>query len=451
MVCDRRWKYVHAVGFRPMLFDLANDPRRIARPRRRSGLCRPSATGWRPRWPMGPAAVAAHDAVGGADPRHARQSAAARHLDRRVGRGGYSRGAVERVSGRGGASSYEIRSAATGPASRERRSSMRVASLAAAVSIARLHARCALPLPRRRSATSRSASSSPSRPAARATALARLIADKMRAALNRPVIVENRTGAAGRIGVQAVKTAAPDGNTLLLTPIAPMAVYPARLQSLGYDPIDDFEPIVADRDLRFRRRGRAAGSGRSRSRNWSAWLKANPAQANYGMPAAGSLPHFFGVLFGRAAGVDLASRSSIAARPRRSTDLVGGQIPMVFTTTTDLLRDAQGRAHPHPGDLRCAALAVPARRADLQGGRLRHPGRRLVRHVRAGQDARRYRRALQQGDRRGDRARRRSRERLLDFGLEPTGTTAAEFAAIQKADAALWAPAVKASGFTPEQ
>src|SRR5918996_1444944 len=56
-------------------------------------------------------------------------------------------------------------------------------------------------------------------------ALARLMAERLRAGLNRTIIVENRTGAAGRIGVQAVKTAAPDGNTLLLTPIAPMAVF----------------------------------------------------------------------------------------------------------------------------------------------------------------------------------------------------------------------------------
>ena len=53
--------------------------------------------------------------------------------------------------------------------------------------------------------------------------LTRLIADKMRAALNRQVIVENRTGAAGRPGEVAVKHAAPDGSTLLITPIAPMA------------------------------------------------------------------------------------------------------------------------------------------------------------------------------------------------------------------------------------
>jgi tripartite-type tricarboxylate transporter receptor subunit TctC len=55
--------------------------------------------------------------------------------------------------------------------------------------------------------------------------LSRLMADKLRAALNRPVIVENRTGAAGRLGVLAVRNAPPDGGTLLITPIAPLAVY----------------------------------------------------------------------------------------------------------------------------------------------------------------------------------------------------------------------------------
>ena len=83
----------------------------------------------------------------------------------------------------------------------------------------------------------------PFAPGGSGDALARLMAERIRVALNRPVIVENRTGAAGRIGVQAVKAAPPDGNTLLLSPIAPMAVYQHVYKSLPYDPIADFQPL----------------------------------------------------------------------------------------------------------------------------------------------------------------------------------------------------------------
>src|SRR5439155_14164246 len=66
------------------------------------------------------------------------------------------------------------------------------------------------------------------------------------------------------------------------------------------------------------------------------WVKANPTQGSYGTPAAGTLPHFFAVSFARTAGLDLrhvSYRGSAAAL----TDLVGGQIPIVVTTTSDLL------------------------------------------------------------------------------------------------------------------
>jgi tripartite-type tricarboxylate transporter receptor subunit TctC len=74
-------------------------------------------------------------------------------------------------------------------------------------------------------------------------AAARLIAERMGNVLGRPVIVENRSGADGRIGVRAVKEAAPDGSTLLLTPIAPMSIYQHVYAKLDYDPIADFAPI----------------------------------------------------------------------------------------------------------------------------------------------------------------------------------------------------------------
>ena len=166
-------------------------------------------------------------------------------------------------------------------------------------------------------------------------ALARLIAEHLRVALDQPVIVENRAGAQGRIGVQAVKAAAPDGKTLLLTPVAPMSVYQHVYKALAYDPDRRFPAGVAGRDLRFRHRGGSAGAGE---------VAQGAGRLGEGQPGAGQLRHarrrhaaaFLRRQFARAAGLDLRHvgyRGSAAAL----TDLVGGQIPIVVTTTSDLL------------------------------------------------------------------------------------------------------------------
>jgi tripartite-type tricarboxylate transporter receptor subunit TctC len=279
-------------------------------------------------------------------------------------------------------------------------------------------------------------------------ALARVLADAMRAELNRPVIVENRTGAAGRIGVAAVKAAAPDGLTLLLTPIAPVAVYQHVYPSLDYDPIADFAPVTQVATFDF---GLAVGPQvpATSLKELVEWLKANPAQRSYATPGTGTLPHFFGVLFARAAGLDLTHinyRGSAAAL----TDLIGGQVPVLVTTTTDLLENHKA------GRIRVLATSDKARSPflpdlptfreagyDIEGSGwygVFAPARTPPEIVE------RYSRVLAAAVRSPQ-----IKDRLVGFGLAPTGTSAADFAAIQRADSARWAPAVKASGFTPQQ
>jgi tripartite-type tricarboxylate transporter receptor subunit TctC len=279
-------------------------------------------------------------------------------------------------------------------------------------------------------------------------ALARLIAEHLRTVLNQPVIVENRTGAQGRLGVQAVKAAAPDGTTILLTPVAPMSVYQHVYKALAYDPIADFAPVsqVATFDFAV-----AAGPQvpAASLKELVAWIRANPAQGSYGTPGAGTLPHFLAVSFAKATGLDLRHvgyRGSAAAM----TDLVGGQIPIVVTTTSDVLEghkagrikvlatSAAGRSPflPEVPTLKEAGFDLvatgwygvfaPAGTPDAVVARLSAGVAGAVRSPQV-------------------------KEHLLAFGLVPTGTTAAELGRIQKADSELWAPAVKASGFTPEQ
>ena len=278
--------------------------------------------------------------------------------------------------------------------------------------------------------------------------LARLLAEHLRVTLNVAVIVENRTGAQGRIGVQAVKAAAPDGKTLLLTPVAPMSIYQHVYKSLAYDPIADFQPLsqVATFDFAIAVGPQVPAKSLP---ELVAWVKANPAQGSYGIPAAGSLPHFFGALFAKAAGLDLRHvgyRGSAAAL----TDLVAGQLPIVVTTTADLLEQhkagrirmlatSDGQRSPFVPDIPTFKEAG----YDIVGtgwyGVFAPAGL-------APDGVEKLSAALAAGVRVP-----RTKERLLAVGLQPTGTTAAELGRIQKADSELWAPAVKASGFTPDQ
>jgi len=279
-------------------------------------------------------------------------------------------------------------------------------------------------------------------------AAARLIANNMRAALNRSVIVENRPGADGRIGVRAVKEAVPDGNTLLLTPIAPISVYQHVYGHLDYDPIHDFIPIAEVGTFDF---GIAVGPHMEAKtlNDLVAWAKANPSQANFAIPAAGTLPDFLGVMFARAAGIDLRAvpyHGSAAGL----ADLIAGHIPIEITTTADLVqmhKDGQIHVLATSGKERSPFLPdVPT---------LRESGYDLAATGWYGMFApaktppdvvQRLNKEIVDAVHSPE-----FRDRMLAFGLQPTGTSADAFAKIVEYDSELWAPAIKASGFKPQE
>ena len=276
-------------------------------------------------------------------------------------------------------------------------------------------------------------------------ALSRLIAEKLHAGLNRTVIVENRTGAGGRIGVQAVRGAAPDGSTLLLTPIAPVAVYQHSYKDLGYDPIADFSAISQLATFDF---GIAVGPQISAEslKELVAWAKANPGKANFGSPAAGTLPHFLGALFAQRTGLDLRHvgyRGSAAAL----NDLIGGHVAIVVTTTSDLMEMHKGgrvRVLATSGSQRSPFLPDVPTFAE-QGYDLQATGwYALFAPAKTPSDLiARMSKIVVEAVKSPE-----VKERLLAMGLQPTGTSAEELTAIQKRDSEFWAPAVKASGFT---
>jgi tripartite-type tricarboxylate transporter receptor subunit TctC len=279
-------------------------------------------------------------------------------------------------------------------------------------------------------------------------ALTRLLADRLATSLQRPVIVEPRPGAAGRLGVQFVKGSEPDGSTLLMSPIAPMAVYQDVYASLEYDPVRDFAPIAQVATFEF---GAAVGAHvpvRTLAELVS-WLKENPKEANFGTPGAGTLNHFFGIMFARAAGVML-QHVPYKGGSAAIVDLMGGRIPIVFQSVNELIEPHKsGRArvlatsNAQRSDFLPEVPTFKEAGFDIEGTGwfgLFAPSKTPAAVV--------ERLSAAVGEALADEG---IKARVRSIGLRPTGTTAEAFARIQQNDIARWAPAVKASGFTPEQ
>jgi tripartite-type tricarboxylate transporter receptor subunit TctC len=278
-------------------------------------------------------------------------------------------------------------------------------------------------------------------------ALCRLVADKMSKSLGQSVIVEERTGGSGRIGVSAVKNAAPDGNTLLITPFAAMTIFPHAYRTLDYNPFTDFVPISQLVAFDF---GIAVGPGvpAKTPKELVAWLKANPQKAQYGSPGAGALPHFFGLEFGKAVGVPMthiAYKGSVPAL----TDLVGGQIPMVSSTVSDLLQlHKAGKIHI------IATSGTERTELTPEVPTFKESGINIVGTGWYGAFApaktpadtvARLNKAMVAAVKEPD-----VKAKLLAYTFRVTGTSSGELGRIQKADSDQWAPVVKASGFVAD-
>lgn len=149
-------------------------------------------------------------------------------------------------------------------------------------------------------------------------------------------VVENRPGAGGRIALDVLKTAPSDGSALALTPFSCISIYPHIYTKLSYSP-QDFVPVSIAAIMHH---GLAVGplvpASVKTVREFLAWAKANPNNASYGSPAAGSTPHFIGALLGMNNGVDLKHVPYRGSVPG-VTDLVGGQIAAMVTPSGDFI------------------------------------------------------------------------------------------------------------------
>ena len=173
-------------------------------------------------------------------------------------------------------------------------------------------------------------------PGASSDALTRLLAERMRVLIAQQVIVENKPGADGRIGNETVKGAPPDGSTLLLTPVATMAAFPhSHGASVRYDPFNDFEPVAHLANFQLSLVVNADVPAKSVA-EYVALVKKDSKMGDYASAAAGSLPHYFGVLFARSAGLDMMHIPYKGTAPALQA-LAGGEIKAAMFVLADAL------------------------------------------------------------------------------------------------------------------
>ncbi len=279
-------------------------------------------------------------------------------------------------------------------------------------------------------------------PGGSADVLARMVADGLREDFG-PIMVDNKPGAGGRLALNLVKAAKPDGQTVIVLPSGPMVLFPHVYKKLDYDPVRDFTPVSQIARFQF---GVVAGpaSGVKNIAEMIAAAKAKPGVSSYGTPGAGTLPHFMGVLMEQSSGIALNHVPFQGGAPANNA-LLGGHIDYKFdvvSETAELHRSGKVRIIGVTGSQRDPQVPeVPTMKeagvnmeatawfamygpAGLRGDALTRLERAMMKMVR-------------------DPA---TQAKLRALGYDPIGSGSADLAAAQRADLARWEKPIKATG-----
>ncbi|HWI14799.1 MAG TPA: tripartite tricarboxylate transporter substrate binding protein [Burkholderiales bacterium] len=278
--------------------------------------------------------------------------------------------------------------------------------------------------------------------------LARVIGMKLTEAWGKQVVIDNRPGAGGNIGVDLVAKSPADGYTLVMGHIGTFGVNPTLYPKLPYDPIRDFQPITLVALVPNMLSVNPALPAKS-VKELVTLAKAKPGTINFGSGGNGSAAHLAGEYF------KLMTKTEITHIPYRGTspavtDLIAGQIQMIITgvpPTLNFVKSGKLRALGVATSRRLALLpdlptiaeaGVPGYEATQWYGVLAPAGtpKPIVTKLNA-----EMAKAIKGPD---------VREKLAADAAEPVGNSPEEFGAFIKKEIARWAPVVKASGARPE-
>ena len=275
-------------------------------------------------------------------------------------------------------------------------------------------------------------------------ALCRVLSQYMSQPLDRNIIVENRTGGDGLIGIKAARGATPDGTTILVTTGPTMYLLPMVENQPTFDAAKDFVPVSQLVRFEFCVVAGPAVDAKDFAQFVTS-LKANPDKATFGVPSNGTIPHFTGSRLEQVLGVPLTRVAYRGGAPIMN-DLVGGHLPFAIVTLTDAI--AQHRA----GAVKILAVTSATRSPFLpEAPTLKESGIDLVADAWYGMwlpagASPDFAKQLSEAAATA-LARPEAKEKLLAIGLIPVGSTPEGLTRELAADTALWAPIVKATGY----
>lgn len=260
------------------------------------------------------------------------------------------------------------------------------------------------------------------------------------------VVVDNRTGAAGRLATEQMLAAPADGNTLVCMPGGNVTIFPHVYRNLRHDPMKDLVALGAVCEFDFGLGVGPATPART-LKEFVDWAKANPGKASYGTPGGGTAMHFMGVMFSRAAGFEFTHvpyRGGAAA----IVDVIGSTVPALATTLPNLVqphRQGKVRILAFTGEQRLARLPeVPTFKE------LGFPGLVITESFGVFGSARLP--AAVQAELHGAIRKAASDARvaaaLQKQEFEPLSLSQDDYAARLKADHARWGPVIQATGYT---
>ncbi len=187
--------------------------------------------------------------------------------------------------------------------------------------------------------------------------IARVLADKLKDQLGVPVVVENKAGAGGQLAAQALKAAAPDGNTLFLTHDHTVSVLPLVVKSPGFDTQKDFVAVGGFASF-VNAFAVSAGTPARSFGDYVEWVKTQQSKGTVGIPAPASTPEFLVKLVGDKNSLSLQAVPYRGSAPMVA-DMLGNQIAAGVGSVPDFIENHKA------GKLRVVAVLGGARQAVL--------------------------------------------------------------------------------------